>query len=551
MNRSVFRKTFVIFLVFVFVSTGVMAADMEFTILHTNDTHGRVEEGKYDGMGFAKVSTIVKDYRDRKDNILLLDAGDTFHGQTIVNLVEGESIVKIMNRMGYDALTVGNHDFNYGQARLKELNEMTDFPLLGTNLEPKIVDSYLIKSFKGFKIGIFGLATPETTYKTHPKNVEGLTFKDPVETSRKAVAELKEKTDMIIALSHLGMSEGSEYTSTKVAEKVTGIDLIVDGHSHHILKEGKMVNGTLIVQAGEYDKNVGVVDIKVTDNKVSSMKANLITKKDAADIESDQEVLNLIAEIKEKNDMITSKVIGRTSVVLNGERSQVRTGETNLGNLIADAIVYAVDADLAITNGGGIRASINKGDITRGEVITVLPFGNTVVVKKVKGKAILDAVEHGLSQYPAHEGVFPQIGGMSFVFAEDRPVGERVLELKVDGKPIDYDKVYKVATNDFMAAGGDGYEMFKGTATHQEAGGLEEILTSYIDQKDAVAPTEDGRIISVKIKDGNYKYQVEKGDTLREIADIFAIDLTEIVKINNIKDPNMIYEGQKLIVPVK
>ncbi|MGM0438067.1 MAG: 5'-nucleotidase C-terminal domain-containing protein [Bacillota bacterium] len=550
-KKGLFKKVFILVMALVFISSGVMAQDADISVLFTNDTHGRVEEGSYAGMGFAKVSTIVKNYRAEKDNVILLDSGDTFHGQNIVNLSEGESMVKILNHMGYDALTVGNHDFNFGQDQLQKLNEMTDFPILGANLEPKLVDEYVIKDIDGFKVGIFGLATPETAYKTHPKNVEGLEFLDPVQTAKDMVAELEDETDMIIALSHLGMSEGSDYTSIDVAENVEGIDLIVDGHSHHALEEGRMVNDVLIVQAGEYDKNVGVVDIAIRDNKIDSMKASLITKEDAEDIEKDQTILDLVADIKAENEEITSEVIGKTAVELNGEREYVRTGETNLGSLLGDAMLAAVDAEVAITNGGGIRASIDKGEITRGEIISVLPFGNTVVVKKLKGSDLLNAVEHGLSEYPAHEGLFPQVAGMSFVFAEDRPAGERVLEIEVDGKPLEHDKMYKVVTNDFMAAGGDGYTMFEGTETHQEAGGLEEVLMQYIDEKGTVSPTVKGRIISVEVQNDNYVYEVKQGDMLRKIASYFDVSLSTLIKANNIENPDMIHVGQEIVVPVK
>src|SRR6056297_966049 len=549
-KNDLMKKVLILVLALVFISSGVMAQDLEFSILHTNDTHGRVEEGDYAGMGFAKVSTLVNNYREDGE-VLLLDAGDTFHGQNIVNLSEGESIVRILNHMGYDALTVGNHDFNYGQDRLKELNEMTDFPILGANLEPQLVDDYVIKEIDGFRSGIFGLATPETAYKAHPKLVEGLEFMDPVEVSKKMVEELQGKTDMIIALSHLGMSEGSDYTSIDVAEEVEGIDLIVDGHSHHALEEGRMVNDVLIVQAGEYDKNVGIVEINVSDNEITEMTASLFTKENSQDLEKDPEVVKLVEEIKAENEEITSEVIGRTAVELNGERQYVRTGETNLGSLLGDAMLDAVDADVAITNGGGIRASIDKGEITRGEIVTVLPFGNIVEVKEIKGSTLLEAVEHGLSKYPAHEGLFPQVAGMSFVFAKDRPAGERVLEIEVNGKPLDHDKMYKVATNDFMAAGGDGYTMLKDAETTLLAGGLEEVLMQYISAKGTVSPEKKGRIIGVEVKNDNYVYEVKKGDMLREIASYFDVSLSTLIQANNIENPNLIYVGQEIVVPVK
>ena len=546
------KRVLIVTMVFVlmFSLLGVaLAQEMDFTVLFTNDTHGRVEEGGYAGMGFPKLATLVKDYRSKGD-VLLLDSGDTFHGQTIVNLNEGEAIVHIMNEMGYDAMTLGNHDFNFGQERIKELDEMSDFPLLAANLDPLLVEPYVIKEIEGMKIGIFGLATPETTYKTHPKNVEGLTFRDPAVVAQEMVDELSGQVDMIIALAHLGISEESEFTSRKVAENVSGIDLIVDGHSHHALEEGMMVNNTLIVQAGEYDKNLGVVEVKMVDGAVEDLKASLVTKEEAEDVEKDSDILAQIEEIKTENEEITSAVVGKTSVELNGEREYVRTGETNLGNLLTDAMLAKVDADVAITNGGGIRASIGEGEITKGEIITVLPFGNTTIVKKLTGAQLLDVVEHGVSQYPAHEGLFPQVGGIRIIFDGDRPAGERVIDLKVQGEPIEYDGVYHVATNDFMAAGGDGYETFASTETVVEAGGLEEVLMEYISNKGTVAPVREGRIIEVDKEGNNYIYDVSKGDYLAKISKMFNVKIDAIMEANNIESANMIYVGQEIAVPM-
>ncbi len=540
--------TMVFVLMFSLIGTA-LAQEMDFTVLFTNDTHGRVEEGGYAGMGFPKLATLIKEYRS-EGNVLLLDSGDTFHGQTIVNLNEGEAIVNIMNEMGYDALTLGNHDFNFGQERIKELDEMSDFPLLAANLDPLLVEPYVIKEIEGMKIGIFGLATPETTYKTHPKNVEGLTFRDPAVVAQEMVDELSGQVDMIIALAHLGISEESEFTSRKVAENVSGIDLIVDGHSHHALEEGMMVNDTLIVQAGEYDKNLGVVEVKMVDGAVEDLKASLVTKEEAEDVEKDPDILAQIEEIKAENEEITSAVVGKTSVELNGEREYVRTGETNLGNLLTDAMLAKVDADVAITNGGGIRASIDEGEITKGEIITVLPFGNTTIVKKLTGAQLLDVVEHGVSQYPAHEGLFPQVGGIRIIFDGERPAGERVIDLKVQGEPIEYDDVYHVATNDFMAAGGDGYETFANTETVVEAGGLEEVLMEYISNKGTVAPVREGRIIEVDKEGNNYIYDVRKGDYLAKISKMFNVKIDAIMEANNIESANMIYAGQEIAIPM-
>ncbi|MCF8008597.1 MAG: 5'-nucleotidase C-terminal domain-containing protein [Halanaerobiales bacterium] len=549
MKKKILMFSLVMVMSLLLVGTA-FAAEVNFTILHTNDTHGRIEEGSYAGMGFPKVSTLVKDYRS-EGNVLLLDAGDTFHGQTIVNLNEGEAIVEIMNEMGYDAMTLGNHDFNFGQERIKELEELAGFEIIVSNLSPNLVKPYIIKDIEGVSVGIFGLATPETSYKTHPKNVEGLTFVNPYESAAEVVSELEGQVDVIIALSHLGLSEGSKYTSRELAEKVNGIDIIIDGHSHHALENGLMVNQTLIAMAGEYDKNLGVVSVQIVDGTIEEKTASLVTKADAEDVKKDSAIVNVIEKINERNEEITSAVVGKAAVELLGEREYVRTQETNLGNLLTDAMLAKTGADVAITNGGGIRASISTGKITKGDVITVLPFGNTTVVKKVTGAQLLDIVEHGLSQYPAHEGLFPQIAGMKVLFDGSRPAGERVIKLYVDGKPVDFDQNYEVATNDFMAAGGDGYQTFGGTETVIEAEGLEEVLMEYISTKGTVAPKVEGRIIEVQKEGNNYVYEVKDGDYLAKISQLFNVKIDSIVKANNIESPNMIYVGQKLMIPTK
>ncbi|GAB6098539.1 5'-nucleotidase C-terminal domain-containing protein [Halanaerocella petrolearia] len=544
-------------LIICLVSSMVSAETVDLTILHTNDTHARVEEGKYAGMGFAKIGTLIKQARKKADNVLLLDAGDTFHGQPIANLSEGESIVKIYNALGYDALVPGNHDFNYGHQRLAELNKITDFPLIASNIVK--VDNNKkfrfqpgeIKNIDGVKIAILGLTTPETAYKTHPKNVSDLEFKDPIRTAKGMVDLLqkKEAPDLIIALTHLGLSEGSKYTTKKLAQKIPEIDLIIDGHSHDKINNGKVIKGTPIVMAEEYTKNLGVVNLTIKDGRLVKGKADLITKEEVADVAKDQEILKLVKQIKAENKKITSQVIGKTTVELNGARKEIRTGETNLGNLVTDAMLVTVDADVAIINSGGIRDSIAAGKVTKGDIIRTLPFGNYVVVKKVKGRVILDAIEHGISKYPAQEGLFPQVSGMAFVYDVSQPAGKRGLELQVKGQPIKPNKYYKVAINDFMAAGGDGYDMFKETKTIQESDGLAEVVIDYIKYQEVISPEQEGRILSLTKEDNYYQYTIQWGDTLSELALWFQVDINKLAQMNNIKDLDLIYAGDKLYLP--
>lgn len=484
------------------LSFTISAEEVDLRIYHVNDMHSRVEEDDYAGsMGYAKMATLIKKGRREKENVMFLDAGDSFHGQTIANINEGEAVSNILDLMKLDALTLGNHDFNYGQSRLKELAEMSNFPFLAANLRSKdgkeipYTKDYIIKEFDGVRVGIFGLATPETKYKTHPKNVEGLVFEDPVETANSVVNQLRDKVDVVIALTHLGISEGSKYTSKMVAEEVPGIDLIVDGHSHNVLEEGMMVNDTMIVMAGEYSKYLGYVDLTVDNGQLKDIKASLIPREETKDIEKDYIISTVIDRVNKANKAITSQVVGETTVELNGARENIRTGETNLGNLIADAMRAKFDADAAITNGGGIRASIDKGKITQGEVITVLPFGNTAMLIELSGADLRAALEHAVSKYPATEGLFPQISGIKFSFDGDAEPGNRVQKVWVNGKKLDPNKKYTVATNDFMKAGGDGYSMFTDAPIVSEAGGLEEVVMDYIEANSPVAPETENRIM--------------------------------------------------------
>jgi 2',3'-cyclic-nucleotide 2'-phosphodiesterase (5'-nucleotidase family) len=475
----------------------------DLVILHTNDTHSRIKAGKYDGMGFAAIATKVNEIREANENVLLFDAGDAFHGQVISQLNEGESVVKVMNTMKYDGMVAGNHDFNYGQDRLVELDQLTDFPIITSNVMKSDGTSLLPKSriiYKdGLKIGVFGLATPETLYKTHPKNVEGLDFMSPAIVAQQMVNELEDKTDMIILLSHLGIDESTltEYTSEYVAQTVDGIDLIIDGHSHTTLPEGMMVNDTLIVQAGEYDKNLGIVNLTIEDKVITSKTAELFTKEEAETVEDNIDVLNAVADIEEANQEITSVVVATADQELNGEREFVRTGQTNLGNLITKAMIEATGADIALTNGGGIRASINPGEVTKGDVITVLPFGNYVIKQEITGEDILAAMEHGLSAYPEAQGFFPHIAGMEVKFDASKEAGNRVTEIMINGELLDESKTYTMATNDFLAAGGDNYTMFGDLKTITEYGGLDEILIEWMSENGTDGAEVDDRIMDI------------------------------------------------------
>ncbi|MDF2872246.1 MAG: 5-Nucleotidase domain protein [Anaerocolumna sp.] len=546
-------------------------------VIHTNDTHGRAVPDESSGyMGFTSVSALKKLYEERGAEVILMDAGDTLHGLPIATLDKGESIVNIMNLAGYDAMVPGNHDFNYGYDHLKTLEKLMEYDLISANTVDSdtgnnLFDESTIIEKNGIKYGVFGLTTPETAYKTNPKNVEGITFENPIVVAEEEVAKLKQEgAEIIIALTHIGLDTSSEFTTKKIAEQVAGIDLIVDGHSHTMLTEGLKVGDTLIVSTGEYIKNIGVVLI----DKQGNMTPSLITPEQfkGTDVVVDEYTAQVVSE----QDKILSEKVGETAVDLVGERDFVRTGETNLGDFVTDAFRDATGADIAITNGGGIRASIQTGAITRKDLVTVFPFGNYVVTKEITGQALKDALEVGVASYPESLGGFPQVSGVTFQIDTTKPAGSRAVNIKVNGRKLNLKAIYTMATNDFMAAGGDNYTMFGEFPTLNEYNAMEEIIMNYIKKTGVIKIQNQGRITAIdnpqiveeaedKISDetdsikndsktetNKYTlYVVKKGDNLSKIAFKFlgkASSWNTIYQWNKdtIKNPDLIYIGDKI-----
>ena len=472
-------------------------------VVHTNDVHGRIEANP--GVGYANLATLLKMGRSVTDKNLVLDAGDVTHGTLLTNLFEGETAGVLLDLLKYDAVAPGNHDFNYGKDRLIEAakfaNEYTDIKVLSANVldanKNMVFQPYQLYYFDGFTVGVVGLTTPDTETKTHPKNVEGLSFMsdEVVYGAQALIDEVKSKADYVIVLGHIGLDADGSYnvTSKMIAENIKGIDLFIDGHSHTVLENGLRVGDTLIVQAGEYMEYVGLVEIQVRNGKAVNENSYLISADQVADpstsdlakavgitkIAPDAEVTAYVASQKAKVESITKEVVAYTPVLLEGERADVRTRPTNLGNMIADAMVEATGADVALTNGGGIRASIKAGNVSRGDIITVLPFNNVVVVVEVTGQDIYDALEWGYSKLPESNGGFPQTSNMRIVYSRFSDPGNRIKRVLINGKSVDKNATYTLATNDFMAAGGDGYTMLDRKVT-MYGRGLDEVLTDYM-----------------------------------------------------------------------
>ena len=480
------------------------------TLLHTNDVHGHMvaeygKDKKLTNIGYARVKT----YADSIKNAVLLDAGDVTHGTALAGIDNGKGVIDMMKAMGYKAMVPGNHDFNYGYQALVDFKNQAA-PANGSGEGFDILAANIIKNtgtndFKGqtildvdgVKVGIFGIATEETKVKSNPKNTEGITFLDPVEVARAQVKSLKDqKVDVIVMLAHVGIDDATVVKTSDIAQKVDGIDVIIDGHSHTTLPEGKMVNNTLIAQTGYYLKNLGEINITLRGKNVISKTAVL---RDAAffeKIEENKAIAKKLNDMYEANKSKLEREVGTTAVDLDGEREHVRAQETNFGNMVADAMRAAAQSDVALTNGGGIRASIPAGKIDMTQVWTSFPFGNTIMKIEVKGADLLAALEYGVADAPAPQGKFPQVSGIRFKYDPKQEAGKRVYDVKVADKALDPEKTYTLATNDFMAGGGDGYTMFAKGKKLGDYGLYTEVLEKYLAEHKNVNPKVEGRIVA-------------------------------------------------------
>ncbi|MGL5675058.1 MAG: bifunctional metallophosphatase/5'-nucleotidase [Cellulosilyticaceae bacterium] len=489
----------IVMMMFVLLAMPVFGAQKtELTIFHTNDTHGNVEDDGGSTIGFGKMSSYIESYKASNPNVIVLDAGDMFQGAPFANVEQGHSLVSIVNQVGYDAMAVGNHEFDYSADNLKTIEAKINYSMLAANVYKEgalAFKPYIVKEIEGVKVGIFGMATPETAYKTHPNNVAGYEFKDPIVVAKEMVATLttEEQVDVIVMVGHMGVDEGAP-TSVEIAEAVEGIDVIVDGHSHTKLEEGMMVGETLIVSTGEKFGNIGKVELVIEEGKVTTKEATLVSYEMVKEVVPNAAITEAIARVKAEQEVALAEVVGETKVDLVGEREVVRTGESNLGQLMTDAMLKETGAQIAMTNGGGIRASIPAGKITKKQLVTVFPFANTVMVKELSGADVVAALEHGVSKYPEQNGAFAHVAGITFTLDASKEAGSRVSNVKVAGKALEMDAYYTVATNDFVAVGGDGYEMFKAYPIKAEVNTLMDILLGAIEAQGVVEQTVEPRI---------------------------------------------------------
>ena len=596
-------------------------------VVHTNDMHGYYEKTET-SMGIASVAGLKDYYKAQGADVLLLDAGDFSQGNTLVSYYQGKNAAEYIAAAGYDAVSLGNHEFDYSfDVLLDNMKVLTDagVKVIDANIVNKetgksYFDANAVFEFDGYKVGVFGLDTAETLTKASPSNVKLVSFLDKEDMFKEAQAQVDalkaQGCDYVIALTHLGVDEESTgRRSTDLAEAVKGIDLIVDGHSHTVIDGGMKVNDTLIVSTGSYLANVGTVVINEADK---AAEAKLISAADyAAGInQSDEAVAKLVtddaAEVKEAY----SKVFAKTEVALEGTKEIVRSQETNLGDFTADAYLYTaqkyadehelgITIDCAISNGGGIRTSVEPGDISMDTLVTVFPFGNNVCFVTITGEQLLEVLEASTFCTPETLGGFPQVAGIEYkldisvpyengeqypestYYAPAKP-GSRVTIKTVNGKPFDPAANYTVAVNNFQAEGGDTYYQLTQNSYFCDTEILDcDALIQYVNSLGGVIGEQyakpQGRIEIVgeapvkepetpaettpetpaetpaepaseaEVPSTSLSYIVAEGDSLWKIAKAQLGDgklWTSIYELNKdtIKNPNMLTVGQEIIL---
>lgn len=512
------------------VPTQAAEGDFNLTIMHTNDTHANLDK-------IANRVTLVKEIRVEHPNNLLLDAGDVFSGTLYFNTFQGQADLEFMNLLDYDAMTFGNHEFDLGasaegHAALGEFIGGADFPFVSANvnvtkdkvLAPLDNNTYtkefnngeiyngIIKEIDGEEVGVFGLTTEETKSISSPGSVE---FTNYITAAKEAVSAFKAAgVNKIVALSHLGFDDSKTFDNDQLlAEAVEGIDVIVGGHTHTKLEAPVVYNGhaepIVIVQAEQYNNFLGQLD--VTFNEAGVVTNHVGVLHDLKEAAPDAEAAEKLKPYADEISAIKNQSTGATAkVLLNGGRGieGVRASETNLGNLMTDGMLSTAkkidpETTIAVQNGGGIRASIDAGDITVGEVLTVMPFGNALAIMEITGTELKAALEHSVKDYPNEFGGFLHVAGMKFSFDPSAPAGSRVKEIQVEKngkyKKFKEKDTYKVATNTFTAKGGDGYAPFAAAYTDgrvSEPGNVDyEMFIDYIKSLKEVNPKMENRIV--------------------------------------------------------
>lgn len=496
------------------------------TTMATSDIHGNMVPYTPSGSsievgGSARAAWLFDEAERRNPNTLIIDGGDSPYNTDLANISLGKSSVDVMNAQGYDATVLGNHDFDYSFDNLLSLADRAEYAMLSANTYwkdgtyPEQFEPYIIKEVDGVKVAIVGLTDDGSKATTHYANTQDIDFHDQWEVGQEVVAKADAESDVVILLSHL---HGGNNT---VPTKIDGIDMEIGG-GNDIFGRPLNIEGTVVVNPGGVGTCVNQTNLNLKDGKVLGYTFNQIIL--SSDVPEDAEVKAIIEDYQADLDAQMEVVIGQCASDIAWSSPLVRTQESPLGNLAADALRDYCDADIAIQNGGGIRAGLTAGDVTVGDVFAMLPFDNKVTLVEVTGQTVWDALENGVDGYPTTNGKFPQVSGIKYTFDGSKPAGERIVSVTLeDGTPLDLDAWYTLACNDFMCGGGDGYTMLNvfnpddgnehnGETAAQDLPGCKlvyrtndyyrTVVSEYIKAQGNIAPALDGRITILNPQDG-------------------------------------------------
>lgn len=495
------NKTGFVLLATLLLGTVASAAEtLKIRVYHTNDIHGwimprpdKFQKSRLIGGGAALAALIAKDESPK----LVLDAGDWWQGTPEGSLTKGEAVADVFNAVGYDAIVIGNHEYDDGGDSLRALIAKMKMPVLSANTygadnKPvPWVRSWIVKEVSGVKVGIFGLTTSNMLRLAFPKNILGLDFRREVDVARDAVKALKKQgATVIIAVTHIGLEgENQKFEGDQtLAREVPGIDLIVGGHSHTFLSRPiRGENGTLIVQAGHYLVKAGRVELEIdprTKTVVSSAGELLDLWPDR--LGEDAEVKAIVARHAETVGKIFETVVATAPAMLGREPDR----ESALGSWMADCYRETLGVDTALQNGGGIRAEIPAGPVTLREIFNVMPFDNALVKLTLKGSDLRKVLDHGVGM-----GRIAQISGASVEYRRPKPSGERLVAASVGGAPLDDAKLYTIASLDFLTSGGDGYSVFDRYVSSEATGALaRDMLAACARKQGVISAPEPGRM---------------------------------------------------------
>lgn len=474
---------------------GAWATPESVTILHFNDFHGHVltPEAEDATGGIARIAAAIEQIRAENAQAgattIVLIAGDVLQGTPLSTIFHGEADIKALNVIGIDAMALGNHEFDYGMPNLHRLVEMAEFPMLAANIRRKSDGTLVFPGTARFMAGdemivVIGLVTPETRVTTMPSNVANIDFEDPAEVASQLAERITRNADrLVVALTHLGHAEDIE-----LAQAVPELDVVVGGHSHTKVEEAVEAGGALVVQAGAHGNYLGRLDLLVENGSVLEHSYRLIPID--ASVGESAEVAAVVEVYRTMMDDAIKQVVGHAEVDLDGTRDHVRSRETNLGNLVADAMRLVTGAPIALQNAGGIRASIAAGEITIEDIMQVEPFGNEVATVELTGAQLREILQRSISAEKPFGG-FLQVSGITVVAD-----GGTITQIMVEDRPLVEGETYLVATNAFLLEGGDGYETFtQGRNPYYVGTRLDTAIVQYLTEHGSVAPHIEGRIV--------------------------------------------------------